>query len=182
MWKQIIVSLIVALGLILQLNVAPVQAGGLQAYVDTGDSYKFLYPNGWVPVKTTKGADIIFHDLIESSENVSVVISQVDKAKKLSDLGTATDVGEKMGKNAIAPTGSGREAELLSAEAKDIRGKTYYILEYDVKMPNNSHRHNVASVVVSRGKLFTFNASTTDRRWAKMKKVFGEVVSSFSVA
>lgn len=182
MWKQITLSLIMALGLILQTNVAPAQAAGLQAYVDTGDSYKFLYPNGWVPVKTTKGADIIFHDLIESTENVSVVISQVDKAKKLSDLGTATDVGEKLGKNAIAPAGSGREAALLTAESREIRGKTYYILEYDVKFPNDTHRHNVASVVVSRGKLFTFNASTTDRRWAKMKQVFNEVVSSFSVA
>jgi photosystem II oxygen-evolving enhancer protein 2 len=181
MWKQIIVSSIVALGLIFQLNVAPVQAAGLQAYVDTGDSYKFLYPNGWVPVKTTKGADIIFHDLIESSENVSVVISQVDKAKKLSDLGTPADVGEKLGKNAIAPAGSGREAELVNAETHEVKGKSYYILEYDVKSPTG-HRHNIASVVVSRGKLFTFNASTTDRRWAKMKKVFGDVVNSFSVA
>jgi photosystem II oxygen-evolving enhancer protein 2 len=181
MWKQIIVSSIVALGLILQINVAPVRAAGLQGYVDTGDGYKFLYPNGWVAVKTTKGADIIFHDLIESSENVSVVISQVDKDKKLSDLGTASDVGYKLGKNAIAPPGSGREAELISAETNEAKGKTYYILEYDVKLPN-SHRHNIASVVISRGKLFTFNASTTDKRWQRMKKVFGEVVNSFSVA
>jgi photosystem II oxygen-evolving enhancer protein 2 len=74
MWKKVTVSLLMALAIILQINVAPAQAAGLQAYIDTGDSYKFLYPNGWVAVKTTKGADIIFHDLIESSENVSVVI------------------------------------------------------------------------------------------------------------
>jgi photosystem II oxygen-evolving enhancer protein 2 len=181
MWKKVSVSLIVALAIILQINVAPVRAAGLQGYIDTTDSYKFLYPNGWVAVKTTKGADIIFHDLIESSENVSVVISQVDKSKKLSDLGTASDVGYKLGKNAIAPPGSGREAELISAETHEAKGKTYYILEYDVKLPTG-HRHNIASVVVSRGKLFTFNASTTDRRWEKMKKVFGEVINSFSVA
>jgi len=181
MWKKITVSFIAALAIILQINVAPVEAAGLQGYIDTGDGYKFLYPNGWVAVKTTKGADIIFHDLIESSENVSVVISQVDKDKKLSDLGTASDVGYKLGKNAIAPPGSGREAELIGAETNEVKGKTYYILEYDVKLPN-SRRHNIASVVISRGKLFTFNASTTDRRWTKMKKVFEEVVSSFSVA
>ena len=181
MWKKITVSLILTLAIILQINVAPVQAAGLQGYIDTADGYKFLYPNGWVAVKTTKGADIIFHDLIESSENISVVISQVDKDKKLSDIGTAADVGYKLGKNAIAPPGSGREAELISAETNESKGKTYYILEYDVKLPN-SHRHNIASVVVSRGKLFTFNASTTDKRWQKMKQVFGEVISSFSVA
>jgi photosystem II oxygen-evolving enhancer protein 2 len=181
LWKKVTVSFIVALAIILQINVAPVRAAALQGYIDSGDGYKFLYPNGWVAVKTTKGADIIFHDLIESSENVSVVISQVDKDKKLSDLGTASDVGYKLGKNAIAPPGSGREADLISAETHEAKGKTYYILEYDVKLPN-SHRHNIASVVVSRGKLFTFNASTTDRRWPKMKKVFTEVIDSFSVA
>jgi photosystem II oxygen-evolving enhancer protein 2 len=181
MWKKVTVSLLLALAIVLQLHVAPVQAAGLQGYIDTGDSYKFLYPNGWVAVKTTKGADIIFHDLIESSENISVVISQVDKDKKLSDLGTATDVGNKLGKNAIAPPGSGREAELISAEAKVAKGKTYYFLEYEVKSPSGL-RHNIASVVVSRGKLFTFNASTTDRRWGRMKQVFNEVVASFSVA
>lgn len=181
MWKQLIVSLLVAWGLLLQINVAPADAAGLQGYVDSGDGYKFLYPNGWVAVKTTKGADIIFHDLIESSENVSVVISQVSKDKNLSDLGTPTDVGEKLGKNAIAPEGSGREATLVNAQTHEAKGKTYYVLEYDVKMPQG-RRHNIASVVVSRGKLFTFNASTTDRRWKKMKSVFNDVVNSFSVA
>ena len=181
MWKKVIGSLILALAMVCQLNVMPVQAAGLQGYIDTSDGYKFLYPNGWVAVKTTKGADIIFHDLIESSENVSVVISQVDKDKKLSDLGTANDVGYKLGTNAIAPPGSGREAQLVSAEAKESKGKTYYFLEYDVKSATGL-RHNIASVVVSRGKLFTFNASTTDRRWGKMKQVFSEVVASFSVA
>jgi photosystem II oxygen-evolving enhancer protein 2 len=181
MWKKVTVSLLLALAIVLQLHVAPVQAAGLQGYIDTGDSYKFLYPNGWVAVKTTKGADIIFHDLIESSENISVVISQVDKDKKLSDLGTATDVGYKLGQNAIAPPGSGREAELISAEAKEAKGKTYYFLEYAVKTPTGL-RHNIASVVVSRGKLFTFNASTTDRRWGRMKQVLNEVAASFSVA
>jgi photosystem II oxygen-evolving enhancer protein 2 len=181
MWKKITVSLIMTLAIVLQINIAPAQAAGLQGYIDTADGYKFLYPNGWVAVKTTKGADIIFHDLIESSENISVVISQVDKDKKLSDIGTASDVGYKLGKNAIAPPGSGREAELVNAESHESKGKTYYILEYNVKLPTGL-RHNIASVVVSRGKLFTFNASTTDRRWGKMKQVFGEVINSFSVA
>jgi photosystem II oxygen-evolving enhancer protein 2 len=181
MWKRIALSLLVALGLVLQFNVTPAQAGGLKGYIDTANGYKFLYPNGWVSVKVGKGADIVFHDLIEPSENVSVVISQVDKDKKITDLGTASEVGYKLGKNAIAPPGSGREAELISAETNEVGGKTYYLLEYDVTLPNR-HRHNLASVVISRGKLFTFNASTTDKRWRKMEKVFKEVVNSFSVA
>jgi photosystem II oxygen-evolving enhancer protein 2 len=181
MWKRIVLSLLLTLGLVLQANVNPAQAGGLKGYIDTANGYKFLYPNGWVSVKVGKGADIVFHDLIEQSENVSLVISQVDKSKKLSDLGTASEVGYKLGKNAIAPPDSGREAELISAETNEVNGKTYYLLEYDVTLADR-HRHNLASVVISRGKLFTFNASTTDKRWQKMQKVFKEVVNSFSVA
>ncbi|NEQ79730.1 MAG: photosystem II oxygen evolving complex protein PsbP, partial [Moorea sp. SIO2I5] len=37
------------------------------------------------------------------------------------------------------------------------------------------------SVVVNRGKLYTFNASTTERRWGKMKNLLELVVKSFSV-
>jgi photosystem II oxygen-evolving enhancer protein 2 len=181
MWKRIALSLLLTVGLVLQANINPAQAGGLKGYIDATNGYRFLYPNGWVSVKVGKGADIVFHDLIEPSENVSLVISQVDKSKKLSDLGTASEVGYKLGKNAIAPPGSNREAELINAETNEIDGKTYYLLEYDVTLPSR-HRHNLTSVVISRGKLFTFSASTTDKRWTKMQKIFKEVVSSFSVA
>ena len=57
---------------------------------------------------------------------------------------------------------------------------TYYLLEYLVQLPEQT-RHNLASVVVQRGKLFTFNASTTERRWEKLNNKFRQVVGSFSV-
>jgi photosystem II oxygen-evolving enhancer protein 2 len=182
MWKRIALVFVVSLALILQLNVAPAEAGGLKSYIDNVRGYKFLYPNGWVSVKVGKGADIVFHDLIEQSENVSVVISEVDKNKKLADIGTASDIGYKLGKNAIAPSGSGRTAELISANTKEVDGKTYYLLEYDVTLPNSSHRHNLTSVVISRAKLFTFSASTPTPRWEKVKNTLTESVNSFNVA
>jgi photosystem II oxygen-evolving enhancer protein 2 len=182
MWKRIALTLLVTLGLVLQLNVTPAAAAGYNSFIENTQGYKFLYPNGWVSVKVGKGADIVFHDLIEPSENVSVVIGQVDKNKQLSDLGNASDVGLKLAQKAIAPPDSGRSAELISANTIDNKGKTYYLLEYDVALPNKQHRHNLASVVISRGKLFTFNVTTTDRRWNKMKSTLTEVVSSFNVA
>jgi photosystem II oxygen-evolving enhancer protein 2 len=95
-------------------------------------------------------------------------------------LGTPSEVGYRLSKSAIAPPDSGREAELVNAEARKAGTKDYYILEYAVKFPNQL-RHNLASVVISRGKLFTINISATEARWQKAKELFEKVVKSFSV-
>lgn len=178
MIKRIVTILMVVLGLTLTSCVSNVV--GLKSYVDTGDGYQFLYPNGWLPIAVSKGPDVVFRDLIQQTENVSVVISPVTGNKTLADLGTPSEVGYKLSKSAIAPKDSGREAELVNAESRESRSKNYYILEYAVKLPNQE-RHNLASVAVSRGKLFTLNISTTEERWPKVKAAFEKVVKSFSV-
>lgn len=179
MLKRIAVVLLVVLSLSLQSCVSA--AAGLKGYVDSSDGYEFLYPNGWVPVRVDDGPDVVFHDLIQETENVSVVISPVPDGKTLEELGTPSEVGYKLSKNAIAPPDSGREAELVNAESKQIGDTTYYWLEYAVRLPNQQERHNLASVVVRRGKLFTLNLSATEGRWSKMEGLFHDVVSSFSV-
>ncbi|MBG1244751.1 photosystem II reaction center PsbP [Nostoc sp. NZL] len=180
MWKRIILILLLVLSF--SLSNSDVAAGaGLKSFVDTNDGYQFLYPNGWLQVKVANGPDVVFHDLIEVSENVSVVISPVPEGKTLSELGTPTEVGYKLGKAALAPPDSGRSAELVNAAQREVDGKTYYLLEYEVKLPNQQQRHNIASVAVSRGKLFTLNASIPEKRWQKVKRMIDEVVNSFSV-
>jgi len=179
MLKKIAAILLVVLTL--SLTGCASAVSGLKSCVDSIDGYEFLYPNGWLPVKVSDGPDVVLHDLIETTENVSVVISPVPEDKTLAELGTPGDVGYKLGKSAIAPPNSGREAELVSAGQIENQGNTYYLLEYAVKLPNQQQRHNLASVAVSRGKLFTFNASTPEQRWQKVKRVFEEVVKSFKV-
>lgn len=155
-------------------------ANGLKSYVDTLDGYQFLYPNGWVPVEVSQGPDVVFRDLIAQTENVSVVISPISGNKTLTDLGTPSEVGYQLSKNAIAPPGSGREAELVNADSRQVGDKTYYLLEYAVKLPNQL-RHNLASVAITRGQLYTFNISTTEDRWSKVKDLFEKSLKSFSV-
>jgi photosystem II oxygen-evolving enhancer protein 2 len=177
MLKHIVALLLVTLTVLLQ---GCAVGTSLQAYADNYDGYEFLYPNGWVPVKVPGGPDIVLHDLVEETENVSVIISDVPEGKTLEDLGSPSEVGYRLSKNAIAPPDSGRTAELVSADRREVDGKTYYLLEYEVQFPNQI-RHNLASVIVRRNRLFTFNLSTTDRRWQKVEDQFRAVVSSFSV-
>ncbi|MGH1395259.1 MAG: photosystem II reaction center PsbP [Trichormus sp.] len=180
MWKRLVFILLLVLSFSLS-HPGIASAAGLKSFVDTTDGYQFLYPNGWLQVKVDNGPDVVFHDLIEISENVSVVISPVPENKTLKELGTPTEVGYKLGKAALAPADSGRSAELVNALEKESDGKIYYILEYLVTLPNQQKRHNVASVAVSRGKLFTFNASIPEKRWTKVKRAMEDVVDSFSV-
>jgi photosystem II oxygen-evolving enhancer protein 2 len=178
MLKRILVVVLLVVSLSLQGCVTP--TGGLKPYVDSIDGYKFLYPNGWLPVSVTSGPDVVFHDIIEQTENVSVVINPVTDNKTLTQLGSPGEVGYQLGKTAIAPPNSGRTAELVNAEERTVGDKLYYLFEYAVKV-GDRERHNLASVAVSRGKLYTFNASTPENRWAKMQTLLEKTVKSFSV-
>ncbi|MBD2461798.1 photosystem II reaction center PsbP family protein [Oscillatoria sp. FACHB-1407] len=179
MLKRLAAVLLIVLSLSLQGCVSV--AASLASYANNINGYQFLYPNGWVQVNVSDGPDVVFHDLIEMTENVSVVINPVPDGKTLQDLGSPSEVGYRLSKNAIAPPDSGRQAELISAESRDVDGITYYLLEYAVKLANSQERHNYASVAVRRGQLFTLNLSTSERRWAKKEPVFRSVVQSFSV-
>lgn len=154
--------------------------GGFQTYVNTAKGYEFIYPNGWTEVKVSNGPDVVFHDMIEQTENVSVVISQTPDETSLETLGTPSEVGYKLSKNAIAPPGSGREAELINAESQQVSDKDYYLLEYAVTLPNQK-RHDFASVAISRGKLFTINVSATEQRWKKVHDQLEQTIRSFRV-
>jgi len=179
MLKRIAVALFMILGLSLQ-SCTPATLS-LKSYVNTYQGYEFLYPNGWIEAKVDDGPDVVFHDLIEEMENVSVVINPVPGDKSLRELGSPTEVGYRLSKNAIAPPGSGRQAELVSAESREVGNELYYLMEYAITLPNQQLRHNLASAVVRRGQLFTFNLSTNEKRWQKSQDLFRKVVSTFSV-
>lgn len=154
--------------------------GGFKPYVDALDGYKFLYPNGWLQMTVSDGPDVVFRDLIEETENVSVVVSALDSSKTLADLGDASQVGLRLAQSILAPKGSNREADLLSAKERSRGDKVYYDLEYLIKLPDRA-RHHLASVAVSRGKLYTLNISAPEQRWQKISDIFETVATSFTV-
>ena len=157
---------------------------GLQSYVNTAQGYEFLYPNGWIPVdvkNASPGVDVVFRDLIEKGENLSVIISDVPADKTLEDLGTPTDVGYRFFKAVNNNPDLKRETDFITAESRQVNDKTYYLLEYEVETPDRPARHNIATVAVSRGKLFTFNLSTSEKRWSQVEDTFEIAAKSFTV-
>ncbi|WP_075894088.1 photosystem II reaction center PsbP [[Limnothrix rosea] IAM M-220] len=157
--------------------------GSLQPYSSGTYGYEFLYPNGWIPVNVDSaktGVDVVFRDLVEYSENLSVIISDVPADKSLEDLGTPTDVGYRFMQE--ANQNSDRQPDLIRADSRtDDSGQTYYILEYQVTLPNGQTRHDLATVAVKFGKLYTLNLSTLQDRWNDVESLFNTVIKSFKL-
>jgi hypothetical protein len=57
-----------------------------------GDGYKFLFPFGWQEVAVT-GADVVFKDIVEPLESVSVTITSTDK-KDIVEFGGIQEVSD----------------------------------------------------------------------------------------
>jgi len=152
---------------------------GLNSFQSPDGRYAFLYPTGWTRVTLGGGPEVVFHDLINSDETLSLVISQVGEGVDLEGLGSPAAVGQRLMKEVIAPEGSGRDVELVQATERENSDHTFYDLEYSVHLQDRD-RHELATVVIDRGSLYTFATSTNQSRWPKVKDLFGRVISSFT--
>ena len=154
-------------------------SAGLEAYQSPDGRYGFFYPTGWTRVKVDGGPEIIYHDLINSNETLSLVVSDVNKDVKLDQLGTPSEVGQTLIDKVIAPEGSGRSVKLLNANQREDEKHVFYDLEYELNL-NEQDRHELATVVIDRGSLYTFAVGTNEERWNKVEKMFNKVIESFN--
>ena len=175
-WSSLLAGVLLALVLV----GCSALAAGLNSYQSPDGRYAFLYPTGWTRVQVSGGPQVVFHDLINSDETLSLVVSELAADRDLSDLGSAVAVGEKLRREVIAPEGSGRQAELVEARERQQEGHTFYDLEYAVHLADRD-RHELATAVVDRGRLYTFAASTNELRWPRVKELFGRVITSFNL-
>ncbi len=153
-------------------------SSGLNAFQSPDGRYGFLYPTGWTRVAVTGGPQVVFHDLINSDETLSLVVSEVGSEVDLEELGSPEAVGERLVTQVIAPEGTGREVELVDAKERKTNEHIFYDLEYILRLKDRD-RHELATVVIDRGYLYTLATSTNEVRWPKVKKIFERVIDSF---
>ena len=154
-------------------------SAGLEAYQSPDGRYGFFFPTGWTRVKVDGGPEIIYHDIINSNETLSLVVSDVNKDVELDQLGTPSEVGQTLIDKVIAPEGSGRFVKLLDANQREDEKHVFYDLEYELNF-NDQDRHELATVVIDRGSLYTFAVGTNEGRWNKVEKIFKDVIESFN--
>ncbi len=53
-------------------------SAGLEPFQSTDGRYGFLYPTGWTRVSVNNGPAVVFHDLINSDETLSLVVSRLE--------------------------------------------------------------------------------------------------------
>ena len=155
-------------------------SAGLTGFQSPDGRYAFLYPVGWTRVSVSGGPQVVFHDLIHSDETISLVMSEVDSNEELDQLGSPLAVGERLRRDVIAPEGTGRDAELLEARERESSGHKFYDFEFLVHLDDRD-RHELATVVVDRGRLYTLATSTNENRWPSVKSLFERVVTSFTL-
>ena len=153
--------------------------GGLESFISPDGRYGFLYPTGWTRVNVEGGPEIIYHDLINSNETLSLVISDVNKEVDLEQLGSPIEVGQTLIDKVIAPEGSGRSVKLVDANKREASNHIFYDLEYELIL-NEQNRHELATVVIDRGTLYTFAVGTNEDRWNKVDGMFSNVIESFN--
>jgi len=167
---------LLAIALVLTLGACSTGGGaGLEPFKSQNGQYGFLFPTGWTRVAVDNGPEVVYHDLINSDETLSLVISKLENEVDLDDLGGADAVGERL----FGEKNSNNPIQLIDASEREVDQRKFYDLEYSVDSEVNN-RHEFATVVVDRGYLYTLAASTSEQRWSKMQDTFKKVVSSFT--
>ncbi len=157
---------------------SPSTTAGLETFQSSDGRYAFLYPTGWTRIALQGGPEIVFHDLINSDETLSLVISDLPNDVELETLGSPLEVGERVMNNLFSSEGVDRNAELINAESRELDDRVFYDIEYLIHFADRD-RHEIATVVVDRGSLFTFAAGTNENRWRTVDDLFKRVVTSF---
>ena len=148
---------------------------GLEPFKSQDGRYGFLFPTGWTRVAVDNGPEVVYHDLINSDETLSLVISKLENEVDLDDLGGADAVGKRL----FGEKDNSNPIQLIEAIEREVEDHKFYDLEYSVKSGVNT-RHELATVVVDRGYLYTLAASTSEQRWSKMQDIYKRVVTSFT--
>eukprot|EP00288_Rhodomonas_lens_P001292 CAMPEP_0177719268 /NCGR_PEP_ID=MMETSP0484_2-20121128/16015_1 /TAXON_ID=354590 /ORGANISM="Rhodomonas lens, Strain RHODO" /LENGTH=290 /DNA_ID=CAMNT_0019231479 /DNA_START=11 /DNA_END=883 /DNA_ORIENTATION=- len=145
--------------------------GVLTQYKDVNKGFSILRPNGWNQFDTAPGEyDIKWEDIVEKSELLMVGSSPVKSAKSVDALGALDKVG--------ASLATKKKAELVDSKEREIEGVKYYTFTFkqgDAKLG----AREVYQLCISKGRLWSVTATTAEKRWAKRKELFDNVMLSF---
>lgn len=142
-------------------------SGQLTVYKDLPKGFTIFRPSGWNEFEALQdNYDMKWQDVIQPLEFVTVLTTPLPKERRLADLGDAQAVGTKLAQS--------RSGELVSASEKDIDGSPAYVFEI-----KREQAHQLTLLTVGKMKLYSVNASCSERRWPRREKLLRAVVDSF---
>ena len=109
---------LLAIALVLTLGACSTGgAAGLEPFKSQDGRYGFLFPTGWTRVAVDNGPEVVYHDLINSDETLSLVISKLENEVDLDDLGGADAVGARL----FGKKNTNNPIQLIDADSFNIK-------------------------------------------------------------
>jgi len=147
-------------------------SGQVTAFKDINKGFSILKPNGWNQFDSAPGEyDVKWEDLVEKAELVMVGSSNVKSATSVDALGDIDTVGAGLAKK--------KKAVLADAKENTKDGILYYTFVFKAGDDKKGARE-VYQLCVSKGKLWSVTATTTEKRWGKRKDLYGAIMASFA--
>lgn len=143
--------------------------GNLEAYQDGPRGFRMMAPSGWNKFEGEVGAyDVKWADLVAPLENIKLSSSPVKSTTTSIDaLGEVKAVG--------ASLAAKRDAKLVAAEERQTDGILFYKFEFAI----NDGTHQLLQLCVNKGKVWSLDASSTEKRWSKRGELYQNVLGSF---
>lgn len=143
--------------------------GLLEPFQDGLRSIRMMVPSGWNKFDGEVGAyDLKWQDLVDKSENIKVSSTPVKSSTTAIDaLGEVQAVGKSLA--------SKRNAKLISATERLTDGILFYKFDFAI----SDGTHQLLQLCVCKGKLWSIDASSTEKRWSKRSELYENVFGSF---
>mmetsp|Transcript_15424 Transcript_15424/g.22719 ORF Transcript_15424/g.22719 Transcript_15424/m.22719 type:complete len:231 (-) Transcript_15424:136-828(-) len=143
--------------------------GLLEKYQDGPRGFVILAPSGWNKFEGEVGAyDVKWQDLVDPKDNVKISSTPVKSTTTSIDvLGDVKVVGEGLATK--------RNAKLLSAEERLTDGVLFYKFDFAI----NDGTHQLLQLCVNKGKVWSLDANSSEKRWSKRSEMYENILGSF---
>ena len=143
--------------------------GLLEPFQDGPRGIRIMAPSGWNKFDGEVGAyDVKWQDLVDPTENIKISSSPVKSTTESVDvLGPVQEVGEKLAAK--------RNAKLLEATERVTEGILFYTFDFAIA----DGTHQLLSLCVAKGKLWSIDANAKEKRWSKREEMYQNILGSF---
>jgi photosystem II oxygen-evolving enhancer protein 2 len=151
-------------------RVATRMGGLLEAFQDGPRGFRIMIPSGWNKFEGEVGAyDVKWQDLVDPSENVKISSTPVKSTtESVAALGDDVQaLGLKLAEK--------RNAKLISASERLTEGILFYNFDFAIK----DGTHQLLQLCVGKGRLWSLDANSKEKRWDKREEMYSNVLASF---
>merc|ERR1712224_1029050 len=143
--------------------------GLLEPFQDGPRSIRIMAPSGWNKFDGEVGAyDIKWQDLVDPTENIKISSNPVKSTTSSIDaLGDVKDVGASLAEK--------RNAKLIKASERLTDGVLFYKFEFAIA----DGTHQLLQLCVCKGKVWSVDASSKEKRWSSRAALYENVIDSF---